>query len=155
MTRENNVVYFFRDVRGEPVLSKELLRQRTDQYQGWVENYATKNRIPIEWAEKDVRKKDWLAPSCRARQKAGRFGVYFILRSMEQGPTFAIRHPKYPTKDPNYRILRKQRSRYTHYYFFTSTFSIRSPDRCSCASPRSCPFTSPAISTATISWNAN
>lgn len=118
LTRENNVVYFFRDVRGEAVLSKELLRQRTDDYQCWVENYATKNRIPIQWAEKDVRKKDWLAPSCRAQQKAGRFGVYFILRSMEQGPTFAIRHPKYPTQDPNYRILRKQRSRYTHYYFY-------------------------------------
>ncbi len=118
LTREGNVVYFFRDVRGEPVLTKELLRQRTDDYQCWVENYAIKNRIPIRWAEKGVRKKDWLAPSCQARQKAGRFGVYFILRSMEQGPTFAVRHPKFPTQDPNYRILRQQRSRYTHYYFY-------------------------------------
>ncbi|MCL5099361.1 MAG: hypothetical protein M1608_17870 [Candidatus Omnitrophica bacterium] len=37
---------------------------------------------------------------------------------MEQGPTFAIRQPKYPTQDPNYRILQKQRNRYTHYYFY-------------------------------------
>lgn len=118
LTREGNVVYFFREVRGEPVMTKELLRQRTDQYQCWVENYALKNRIPILWAEPGVRKKDWLAPSCKAQQKAGRFGVYFILRSMEQGPTFAIRHPKFPTQDPNYRILRQQRSRYTHYYFY-------------------------------------
>jgi len=118
LTREGNVVYFYHEVRGEPLITKDLLRQRTDQYQCWVENYATKNRIPIQWAEKDVRKKDWLAPSCRAQQKAGHFGVYFILRSMEQGPTFAIRQPKYPTDDPNYRILRKQRSRYTHYYFY-------------------------------------
>jgi hypothetical protein len=118
LTRENNVVYFFREVRGHPVITKELLAQRTRDYQKWVENYACKNRIPIQWAEKDVRKKDWLKPSCQARQKAGQFGVYFILRSMEQGPTFAIRQPKYPTDDPNYRILRKQRSRYTHYYFY-------------------------------------
>jgi hypothetical protein len=118
LTREANVVYFFHDVRGEPVLTKELLRQRTDDYQRWVENYAIKNRIPILWAEAGVRKKDWLAPSCRAQQKAGRFGVYFILRSMEQGPTFAIRHPKFPTQDPNYRIVRTQRSRYTHFYFY-------------------------------------
>ena len=118
LTREANVVYFFRDVRGEPLITKELLRQRTDQYQNWVQNYAAKNRIPIQWAPPDVRKKDWLKPSCQARQKAGQFGVYFILRSMEQGPTFAIRMPKYPTQDPNYRILRKQRSRYTHYYFY-------------------------------------
>src|SRR5258708_38322669 len=55
LTREANVVYFFRDVRGEPVLTKELLRQRTKDYQCWVENYALKNCIPILWAEKGVR----------------------------------------------------------------------------------------------------
>jgi hypothetical protein len=26
--------------------------------------------------------------------------------------------PKYPTKDPHYRILARQRSRFTHYYFW-------------------------------------
>jgi hypothetical protein len=29
-----------------------------------------------------------------------------------------VRLPKYPTDDPNYRILTRQRSRYTHYYFY-------------------------------------
>lgn len=118
LTREANVVYFFREVKGHPVLTKEILRKRTQDYQSWVESYAAKNRIPIQWAEKDVRKKDWLKPFRQAREKAGQFGVYFILRSMEQGSSYAIRHPKYPTQDPNYRILRKQRSRYTHYYFY-------------------------------------
>ena len=33
------------------------------------------------------------------------YGVYFIFKSMEQGPTFRVTVPKYPTKDPNYRIL--------------------------------------------------
>jgi hypothetical protein len=37
---------------------------------------------------------------------------------MEQGPTFRISMPKYPTKDPHYRILAHQRSRFTHYYFY-------------------------------------
>jgi len=37
---------------------------------------------------------------------------------MEQGPTFRISVPKYPTKDPNHRILAPQRSRFTHYYFY-------------------------------------
>jgi hypothetical protein len=37
---------------------------------------------------------------------------------MEQGPTFRISVPKYPTKDPNHRILAHQRSRFTHYYFY-------------------------------------
>ncbi|MGH9386885.1 MAG: hypothetical protein ACRD2N_21650 [Vicinamibacterales bacterium] len=51
-----------------------------------------------------------------ARQK--RFGVYFIFKSLEQGPKFGIRMPKYPTDDPHYRIVTRQRSRYTHYYFY-------------------------------------
>ena len=37
---------------------------------------------------------------------------------MEQGRTFRIGVPKYPTQDPNYRILAHQRSRFTHYYFY-------------------------------------
>ena len=40
------------------------------------------------------------------------------LKSMEQGPTFRVSVPKYPTKDPNHRILAPQRSRFTHYYFY-------------------------------------
>ena len=46
------------------------------------------------------------------------YGVYGILKSMEQGPTFRVTVPKYPTKDPNYRILARHRSRFTHYYFY-------------------------------------
>jgi hypothetical protein len=118
LTRENNVVYFFRDVGGHPALSKELLRQRTDDYRAWVQNYAAKHRIPIQWAPDGVRKQDWLKPVLRRRQRAGKFGVYYILLSMEQGTTFAIRNPKNPSADPNYRILRRQRSRFTHFYFY-------------------------------------
>src|SRR5438445_124485 len=37
---------------------------------------------------------------------------------MEQGRTFRISRPKFPTKDPHHRILAHQRSRFTHYYFY-------------------------------------
>jgi hypothetical protein len=37
---------------------------------------------------------------------------------MEQGATFRCSIPKFPTQDPNHRILRRQCSRYTHYYFY-------------------------------------
>jgi hypothetical protein len=46
------------------------------------------------------------------------FGVYFIFKSMEQGQTFRSCMPKFPTDDPDYRILRKNRGRFTHYYFY-------------------------------------
>ena len=51
-------------------------------------------------------------------EKSNDYGVYFIFKSMEQGPTFRISMPKYPAKEPNYRIVANQRSRFTHYYFY-------------------------------------
>ncbi len=37
---------------------------------------------------------------------------------MEQGQTFRSTPPRYPTDDPNDRIPRRERSRFTHYYFY-------------------------------------
>jgi hypothetical protein len=36
---------------------------------------------------------------------------------MEQGRTFRISVPKFPTEDPNYRILAHQQSRFNHYFY--------------------------------------
>jgi hypothetical protein len=37
LSRPEQVVYFFRQVVGAPVVSKELLSQRTTDHQNWVE----------------------------------------------------------------------------------------------------------------------
>ena len=116
--RPEGVTNFFHTVVGSPVISKEVLRQRTTDYQNWVEAFARNHRIPIEWAEKGVRKEDYVLPQQRRMAKNDRYGVYFIFKSMEKGPTYRVTVPKYPTKDPNYRILARQRSRFTHYYFY-------------------------------------
>lgn len=118
LTRPENIVHFFRDVHGVGALSKEVLRQRTTAYQQWVEAFARNHQIPIEWAEKGVRKEDYVRPCLRQMERQQRFGVYFILKSMEVGSNFRVAVPKYPTADPDYRIVAKQRSRYTHYYFY-------------------------------------
>ena len=72
----------------------------------------------MEWAQKGVRKEDYVQPWLRRMERANRYGVYFIFQSMEQGATFRCSMPKFPTQDPNHRILRQQRSRFTHYYFY-------------------------------------
>jgi hypothetical protein len=118
LSRPEQVVYFFRQVLGIPVVSKAVLSQRTDDYRSWVEAYARNHKVPIEWAEKGVRKEDRVLPALRRMEKKNAFGVYFIFKSMEQGHTFRISVPKYPTADPNYRILAHQRSRFTHCYFY-------------------------------------
>src|SRR5215470_16986165 len=40
--------------------------------------------------------------------------------SVHTGPSFRITKPKFtpPSGDPNYRILAKQRTRHTHFYFY-------------------------------------
>lgn len=48
LSRPEQVVHFFRQVVGEPVVSKELLSKRTSDYQRWVEGYATSHNIPAE-----------------------------------------------------------------------------------------------------------
>jgi len=118
LSRPDQVVYFFRKVVGEPVVSKELLSKRTGDYQRWVEAYAGNHEIRVEWAEKGVRKEDHVRPWLQQMEKQNRFGVYFLFKSMEQGPTFRISTPKFPTADPNHRILAPQRSRFTQYYFY-------------------------------------
>jgi hypothetical protein len=118
LSRPEQVVYFFRQVLEIPVVSKEVLRQRTDDYRNWVEAYARNHKIPIEWPEKGLRKEDHVLPALRRMEKRDAFGVYFIFKSMEQGRTFRISVPKFATQDPNHRILAHQRSRFTHYYFY-------------------------------------
>ena len=118
LSRPEQVVYFFRQVLGIPVVDKEVLSRRTNDYQTWVEAYARNHRIPIQWAEKGVRKEDYVLPALRRLERKNAFGVYLIFKSMELGRTFRISVPKFPSQDPNYRILAHQRSRFTHYYFY-------------------------------------
>jgi hypothetical protein len=118
LSRPEQVVYFVRQVLGIPVVSKEVLSQRTNDYRDWVEAYARNHSIPMEWAEKGLRKEEYVLPALRRTEKRGAYGVYFIFKSMEQGRTFRISVPKFPTRDPNHRILAPQRSRFTHYYFY-------------------------------------
>jgi hypothetical protein len=118
LSRPEQVAYFFRQVVGVPVIGKEVLSRRSADYQNWVEAFARNHDIPIAWAEKGVRKEDHVRPWLRQMVRKNAYGVYFIFKSMEQGPTFRIGVPKFPTRDPNHRILARQRSRFTHNYFY-------------------------------------
>ena len=101
LSRPERVVNFFHQVVGVPVVSREILSQRTADYQNWVEAFARNHRIPIEWAEKGMRKEDHVRPWQRRMARADSYGVYYILKSMEQGPTFRVTVPKYPVPRRN------------------------------------------------------
>jgi hypothetical protein len=41
---------------GVAAIDKSVLSQRTNDYQNWVEAFARNHHIPIQWADKGVRK---------------------------------------------------------------------------------------------------
>ena len=112
------MVHFVRKVVGVPVVSKEILSQRTADYQNWVEAYARNHHTPIEWAEKGVRKEDHRAALATPNGEQERLRRLFHLQEHGAGASFRISVPKYPYQDPHHRILARQRSRYTHYYVY-------------------------------------
>ena len=78
LSRPEQVVHFFRQVLGVPVVSKEILSQRTADYQNWVDAFARNHHTPIVWAEKGVRKEDHVRRWLRRMAKNNAYGVYFI-----------------------------------------------------------------------------
>ena len=103
LIREEHIVHFFRDILGLYPITKEVLSRRTSEYKHWVEAFARNHNIPMEWAQKGVRKEDYVRPHLERMQRRNRYGVYFILQSMEQGFSFQSLNPKYVCEDPNYR----------------------------------------------------
>jgi len=87
------------------VVSQEVLSRRTNDYRGWVESYARNHKIPTEWAEKTNSQRRLRPAHTTPDGEAECHGVYFIFKSMEQGRAFRISVPKFPTPDPNHRIL--------------------------------------------------
>jgi len=47
LRRPEQIVYFFRDVAGIPVIDKTVLSRRTEVYRNWVEAYASNHKLPI------------------------------------------------------------------------------------------------------------
>jgi len=115
LTRPEHIVHFFRDVHGLYPITPQVLAKRTSEYRGWVEGYARNHRIPILKAEKGVSKEDAVRPYLQRMERRNQVGVYCIFTSMEMGSTFTSKVPKYPTEDPDYRIIRRGSSRYLHY----------------------------------------
>jgi len=121
LQRPGQVVYWLQQVLGIEAITKEVLRGRTEQYVRWVEAYARNRKIPLQWAEKDVRKEDYVLPYLRRMERRNQLGVYFIFQTMEQGWTFrpgARLVARQPGGPANYPILHRHRARYRYYYFY-------------------------------------
>jgi hypothetical protein len=120
LQRPGQVVFWLQHVLGVEAVTKELLSHRTQDYISWVESFARNRKIPVEWAEKDTRKEDYVQPFLRRMERAGCYGVYFIFQAMEQGWTFRPGRQlvKRNAPEADYPILHKHRARYRYFYFY-------------------------------------
>ena len=82
LSREGQIVYFFRDVRGEYPITQKVLQQRTNAYRAWVDAYARNRKIPVERAKKGMSKEDHVRPYlARSASTMCRQIIHFILTS--------------------------------------------------------------------------
>src|SRR6202043_2173667 len=126
LSRPEQVVHFFRNVVGVAVMDKEVFSRRTADYQAWVEAFARNHRLPIELG-REGRAQGRPCPALAAPHGQGR-RLRRLLHLQEHGAGAElsrqrpqIRHQEpalAKAGDPNYRILARQRSRFTHYYFY-------------------------------------
>ena len=110
LSRPEQVVHFVRKVVGVPVVSKEILSQRTADYQNWVEAYARNHHTPIQWSEKGVRKEDHVPALASSNGEQERLRRLFHLQEHGAGaelphqraeishPGPASPHPRPPTQ---------------------------------------------------------
>lgn len=119
LQRPGQVVYWLRGGEGQAEIGKAELQERTADYVRWVESYARRRKIPLEWAERGVKKEPYVLPYLRRMERAGQFGVYFIFQASEQGWTYrpgAV--PRRGRDGLKHILLHKHRSRYRFYYFY-------------------------------------
>ena len=64
LSRPEQVVHFFRQVIGVPILSKEVLAQLTNDYQNWVEAFARTTTAPSSGPKKVSAKRIASCPGC-------------------------------------------------------------------------------------------
>ena len=76
LSRPENIVYFFHKILNVPCITKEVLGSRTKDYKKWVESYARNHGLPIEWAQKGVRKEDYVRPKLKSNSfRRSRLGI--------------------------------------------------------------------------------
>src|SRR6266436_10177798 len=92
LSRPEQVVHFFRQIIQVPILSKEVLAQRTNDYQNWVEAFARNHNIPIEWAQKGVRKEDQVLPWLRRMRQERR--LWSLFHFQEHGTRANLPHQR-------------------------------------------------------------
>src|SRR5262249_21725859 len=99
-SRPEQVVYFFREVLGHPVVSKEALSQRTDDYRNWVEAYARTTRSPSSGPRRVFAKRITCYPLYAAWRSAMPSACTSFSRAWNREGRSAFACPSSPPRTP-------------------------------------------------------
>src|ERR1035438_7650498 len=100
LSRPEQVVYFFRDVMGVPVVDKAVLSKRTGEYRGWVVAFARNHKIPMEWAQKGSARRITCGPGCAVWSRPASLVSISSSRAWSKGRAFAVPCPSSPPRIP-------------------------------------------------------
>src|SRR5262245_27174561 len=89
LSRPEQVVHFFRQVIGVPILSKDLLGQRTNDYQNWVEAFASNHKIPSSGPKKVSAKRIMSCHGCAGCARRAPTESISFSRAWNKGPPSA------------------------------------------------------------------
>jgi hypothetical protein len=115
--KDSYLEYYFKVILRHLYINQKLLFSVTKKYNNEIEAFANQHKLSCEWAEKGVRKEEFVEKYRHAFEKKNKFGVYYILRSKENESTFRVARPHLKDTDPD-NFLAKTRKPFGHYYFY-------------------------------------
>ena len=89
----------------------------TERYKKIIEEFAKNKQLSCDYVEPKVRKEDFVEKYRQRFEKKEKFGVYYIMKTIENESTFRVVRPNRKDCDHD-NYLSKTRKPFTHYYFY-------------------------------------
>ena len=109
--------FLFQEVLGHGFVNQDVLISLTKTYKKKVTEYAHQHQLECESLPKKARKDKHVEEQRRRFEKQDRFGVYAILKAIENEATYRVVYPNRHPRDPENRLTRTRKP-YTHFYFY-------------------------------------
>lgn len=109
--------FYFRVILAHGFVNKKLLFSVTEAYKQRIADFAHRHQLSCEYVANSLRKDSFVEKYRQRFEKNEKFGVYYILKTIENESTFRVVYPHGVDSDPQ-NYLAKTRKPFTHYYFY-------------------------------------
>jgi len=116
LQREQGIVGFFREHRGQPLPSAALMQPLSRTFVAKLEDFVSQHEIPLIQFRKGQRKDDVMKEYLRKFRNEE--GVVFVGKAQEKTPVFRTEKRKSPTTGRPYPWIVKSTAMVNHYYIY-------------------------------------